>query len=70
MKKVFNFIIICISLQLIHCNGLFFTFLHEKNVKKKSQVNNLIEAKIFRLLAIKLKTKDLLTDWNRILLFT
>ena len=62
MKKVFNFIIICISLQLIYCNGLFFTLLHEKNVKKKSQVNNLIEAKIFRSLAIKLKTKDLLTD--------
>ena len=42
---------------------------------KKSQVNNLniyttIEAKIFRLIAIKLKAKDLLNDWNRILLFT
>ena len=67
MKTVFNFIIICISLQLIHCNGSFFTLLHEKSDKKKSLVNNLniyntIEAKIFYLIAIKLKTKDLLTN--------
>ena len=75
MKKVFNFIIICISLQLIHCNGPFFTLVHEKSDKKKSQANNLnvyttIEAKIFCLIDIKLKTKDLLTNWNRALLFT
>ena len=67
MKKVFSFIIICISIQLIHCNEPFFTLIHEKSDKKKSQVNNLsihtiIEAKIFRLIAIKLKTKDLLTN--------
>ena len=67
MKKVLSFIIICISLQLIHCNGPFFTLIHEKSDKKNSQVNNLsiytiIEAKIFRLIAIKLKTKDLLTN--------
>ena len=67
MKTVFNFIIICISLQLIHCNGSFFTLLHEKSDKKKSLVSNLniyntIEAKIFYLIAIKLKTKDLLTN--------
>ena len=72
---MFSFIIICISLQLIHCNGPFFTLIHEKSDKKKSQVNNLniyttIEATIFRLIAIKLKTKDLLTNRNRILLFT
>ena len=75
MKKIFNFIISCISLQLIHCNGSFFTLLHEKSDKKKSQVNNLNmyntkEAKMFCLITIKLKTKDLLTNWNRIILFT
>ena len=46
---------------------LFFTLIHEKSDKKNSQVNNLsiytiIEAKIFRLIAIKLKTNDLLTN--------
>ena len=29
-----------------------------------------IETKIFCLIAIKLKSKDLLTNWNRVLLFT
>ena len=67
MKKVFNFIVSCVSLQLIHCNRSFFTLLHKKSDKKKSEVNNLniyntIEAKIFCLIAIKLKTKDLLTN--------
>ena len=52
MKKVFNFIISCISLQLIQCNVSFFTLPHEKSGQKKSQVNNLninkiIEGKIF-----------------------
>ena len=41
----------------------------------KRNVNNLniyntIEAKNFCLIGIKIKTKDLLTNWNRILLFT
>ena len=75
MKKVFNFIISCISLQLIHCNGSFLTLIHEKSDKKKSQVNNwniynTIEAKIFCLIAIKLKTKDLLTKWNSVYIVT
>ena len=47
---------------------LFFTLIHEKSDKKKIQVNNLkniyttIEAKIFHLITIKLKTKNLLTN--------
>ena len=50
MKKVFNFIVSYILLQLIHCNGSFLPYLIK--TVKKSQVNNLdtyktIKAKIF-----------------------
>ena len=41
MKKVFNLIIKCISLQLVHCNESFFTLLNKKSDKRKSCVNNL-----------------------------
>ena len=53
-KSIFNFIISCISLQLVHCNGssvpYFMKRRKEEKSDKKSEVNNLnntIEAKIF-----------------------
>ena len=61
MKKVLNFIISYISVQIVRCNGSFLPYLIKRvSDKKKSLVNNLnicntIKAKIFCLNCYQIK---------------